>query len=46
MEDIFDYFMEAESDSLDEAYNELHEDDISLEEIELVRLKFLSDKGN
>jgi len=45
-EEVVDYFMEAESDSLDLAFEELQEDDISMEEIELVRLKFLSDKAN
>lgn len=45
-EDIIDYFMEAENDSLDLAFEELQEDDIALEEIELMRLKFLSDHGN
>lgn len=45
-EDVIDYFMEAESDSLDLALAELEEDDISMEEIAFVRLKFLSDKAN
>ncbi len=44
--DIYDYFMEAETDSLEEAYAELKEDDITLEEIQLVRVKFLSDLAN
>ncbi len=45
-EDIMEYFMEAESDSIETAYNELKEDDISLEEIQLIRLKFLSEMAN
>lgn len=45
-EDIEDYFMEADTDSLDIAFEELEEDDISLEEIQLTRLKFLSDNAN
>lgn len=45
-EEILEYFMEAESDSLDLAMKELKESDVSLEEVALVRLKFLSDKGN
>lgn len=45
-EDIEDYFMQAETDNLDTAFEELKEDDISLEEIELYRLKFLSDNAN
>lgn len=45
-EDIHDYFMEADSDSIDVAFEELKEDDITREEIQLVRLKFLSDLAN
>ena len=45
-EDIYDYFMEANSDSVDDAFKELEEDDITIEEIQLMRLKFLSDMGN
>ncbi len=44
--DIYDYFMEAETDSLEDAYAELKEDDITLEEIQLMRVKFLSDLAN
>lgn len=45
-EDIHDYFMEAETDSVDEAFKELKDDDITIEEIQLLRLKFLSDNAN
>lgn len=45
-EDIVEYFMESETDSIDEAFAELEEDDITLEEITLVRLKFLSEHAN
>ncbi|MEL7426612.1 MAG: ATP-dependent DNA helicase RecQ, partial [Bacteroidota bacterium] len=45
-EDIMDYFMQAETDSIDEAYAELKEDDITVEEISLMRIKFLSDMAN
>ncbi len=45
-EDIYDYFMTASSDSLDQALEELKEDDVSIEEISLVRLSVLSEKGN
>jgi ATP-dependent DNA helicase RecQ len=45
-EDIYTYFREeAESDSLEEAMNELG-DEYELEEIRLVRIKFLSEMGN
>ena len=43
IEDIFDYFNEAESDSSDEALEELQEEDITLEEIKLVRIKFMTE---
>lgn len=45
-EDIYDYFMEAESDSIDIAFAELKEDDITMEEIQLMRIKFLSEMAN
>jgi ATP-dependent DNA helicase RecQ len=45
-EDIVDYFMEASTDSVEEAFNALKEDDITIEEIQLVRVKFMSDMAN
>lgn len=46
-EDIMDYFMEdAESDSVEEALEELGEDEYSEEEIRLMRIKFMSKYGN
>jgi ATP-dependent DNA helicase RecQ len=45
-DDIYDYFMDAESGDADAAYVELKEDDYTLEEIKLVRLKFLSEMSN
>lgn len=45
-EDIYDYFNTADSDSTEEAYRSLKEDDITFEEIRLVRLKFLSEMVN
>ncbi|MBO7110615.1 MAG: DNA helicase RecQ [Bacteroidaceae bacterium] len=44
-EDIYDYFRESESDSIDDAIDELG-DDYSEEEIRLVRIKFISEMGN
>jgi len=44
--DIIDYFMEAETDDVEVALAELKEDDISLDEIQLMRIKFLSDMAN
>ncbi len=45
-EEIYDYFSEAESDSVEEALEELGEEEFSEEEIRLMRIKFLSDVGN
>ena len=45
-EDIYDYFMEADTDSVEDAFTELKEDDITLEEIQLMRIKFLSEMAN
>jgi ATP-dependent DNA helicase RecQ len=44
MDDIFQYFQEAESDSLEEAISELGE--YTEDEIRLVRIKFISDMAN
>ena len=45
-EDIYEYFMESDSDSVDKAFEELKDDDITQEEIQLVRIKFLSEMAN
>lgn len=45
-EDIFNYFLESDNDSIDEAFHKLKADDIQLEEVQLVRLKFLSEMAN
>ena len=45
-EEIYEYFLEAKSDSLNDAFQELKEEDITMEEIQLVRIKFLSDLAN
>jgi len=41
-EEIIDYFLEAETDSIEEALAELGEDDYTFEEIRLMRIKFMS----
>lgn len=46
IQDIFEYFKEAETDKIEDALEELGEDDFSEEEIRLVRIKFLSEMGN
>jgi ATP-dependent DNA helicase RecQ len=45
-EEIVQYFRESENDSIQEALDELGDDDFSEEEIRLVRIKFLSEFGN
>jgi ATP-dependent DNA helicase RecQ len=45
VDDIYDYFMESETDDLNEALDELG-DDYSEDEIRLVRIKFLSENAN
>jgi len=45
-QDIYEYFSTADSDSAEEAYRALKEDDITFEEIRLIRLKFLSEMVN
>ena len=46
IEEIFDYFHEAETDDIEEAVRELQEDDITLEEVQLTRIKFMSEVVN
>ena len=44
-DDIYEYFREAETDSLEDAIKELGEDDYTEEEIRLVRIKFICDEA-
>ena len=45
VDDIYDYFSESDTDSLEEAINELGQE-CSEDEIRLVRIKFISDMAN
>ena len=45
-EDIYDYFMNAQTDSLEEAYNDESLMDYSEDEIRLIRIKFMSEHAN
>ena len=45
-EEIYDYFREAESDSIEDAISELGEDEFTEDEVRLMRIKFMSDLGN
>jgi ATP-dependent DNA helicase RecQ len=46
VDEIFDYFKNAASDSIETAIRTLQEDDISEEEVLLTRIKFISDIAN
>jgi len=45
-DEVFDYFKEAETDSIESALDELGSDDYSFEDIQLMRIKFMSELGN
>jgi ATP-dependent DNA helicase RecQ len=45
-EEIFEYFHEADSDSVEDALATLGEDEYTEEEIRLMRIKFMSEVGN
>jgi ATP-dependent DNA helicase RecQ len=45
-QDIHDYFANAETDSIEEALLALGENEYSVEEVRLMRIKFISDLGN
>jgi ATP-dependent DNA helicase RecQ len=45
-EEIYEYFMESETDDLNTAFKQLKEEDITFEEIQLMRLKFISEMAN
>ena len=45
-EELFEYFRSAETDSAADALAELGEDDYSLEEVRLMRIRFMSEIGN
>ncbi|MFT6808608.1 MAG: ATP-dependent DNA helicase RecQ [Saprospiraceae bacterium] len=46
VEEIFEYFEEAESESIEDAVSEFSDDDITEQEVQLVRIKFLSEVVN
>jgi ATP-dependent DNA helicase RecQ len=45
-DEIFDFFREAEEDDLDVVYEEFKDTDVSIEQLQLLRIKFLSEYGN
>lgn len=46
LEDGYEYFMQAETDDPDIAFLTLQEEDVTLEEVKLIRIKFLSEMAN
>jgi ATP-dependent DNA helicase RecQ len=46
IQEIYDYFREAETESIEDALLELGEDEYSADDVRLVRIKFLSEMGN
>src|SRR5690606_12841547 len=45
-DDIFDYFLSSETDSIEEAMSDLGNEDYSEEDVRLMRIKFLSEYAN
>lgn len=45
-EDIFDYFRSSSDDNLECAYEEFKDRDVSIEQLQMMRIKFLSEYGN
>jgi ATP-dependent DNA helicase RecQ len=45
-EDIFDFFRNAEDDDLNLAYHEFKDRDVTIEQLQLMRIKFMSEYAN
>jgi ATP-dependent DNA helicase RecQ len=45
-EDIFDYFRSSQDDNLENAYDEFRDRDVSIEQLKMMRIKFLSEYAN
>ena len=45
-DEVYDYFKTAENDAIETALDELGEEDYSFEDIQLMRIKFMSELGN
>ncbi len=46
VKDVYDYFRTATTDSLDAAYDEFKNDDVDIENLQLIRIKFMSELAN
>ena len=45
-DEVYDYFLEASEDSIDVALDELGNNEYTYEEVQLMRIKFMSELGN
>ncbi len=45
-EDIFDFFRTSTDDNLEEAYEEFRDSDINIEQLQMMRIKFMSEFAN
>jgi len=46
MDEVFDYFMNAPTDKITDALDELGDEEYDEEDLRLLRIKFLSDHAN
>lgn len=46
VEELIEYFKDAPTDSLDEAYNEFEEDDLEYEHLQMARIMFMNEVAN
>lgn len=46
LEEVYDYFMEAESPDIEAALEELDDEDYTAEELRMIRIKFMSEVAN
>jgi ATP-dependent DNA helicase RecQ len=45
-EDIFDYFRSSHDDDLDSAFEEFKDRDVTIEQLQMMRIKFMSEYAN
>jgi ATP-dependent DNA helicase RecQ len=45
-DDVYDYLKSSENDSIDELYEEFKDEEYTMEELQLMRIKFMSEMGN
>ena len=45
-DECYEYFHTASTDDADVAFRKLKDDDVTFDEVRLMRIKFMSDKGN